>query len=415
MTATASIAADPLDGDALFADVCRYESFGSHRFGSAGAEQTFDWLGAQLHRAGLAVSSQPFTMPRQYDLEHASLSMDGQSVCVMPQYWLAPQHEKCSMHAPIVTTGDVRGAFVHLSMPYEGTSYLTDTHRMTLQAAFARRPAAVLLMIDHPSDEIFVHNVDQHQAPWPVPVVLVAAKHRAVLERALATGAPATLTIVGTHRQQAVGRNIIGHLDRGTGPAVVVSTPVTSWFTSTCERGPGIAAFLALARIARERLAGVDLTFVGTAGHEIGHGGMQNFISGNAPPAGQVGAWLHLGSSLACHAWSRNAAGDLAKDGRRETAQLLINRSHSLDAPVRRHLGRLGGVDLLGKDAAVGELREVFAAGYPNFFGVAGEHAFFHTPADTSAGTGPELLEPVVAAIAAALMEICAAGSTGQR
>ena len=33
-----AIAADPLSGAALYADVQRYESFGAHRYGSPGAE-----------------------------------------------------------------------------------------------------------------------------------------------------------------------------------------------------------------------------------------------------------------------------------------------------------------------------------------------------------------------------------------
>ena len=54
----------------------------------------------------------------------------------------------------------------------------------------------------------------------------------------------------------------------------------------------------------------------------------------------------------------------------------------------------------------LGELRDVHAAGYPNFFGMAGLHGLFHTPADSAAGTGPEILEPVVGAFAATLTEV---------
>lgn len=398
----------PLSGESLYADVQRYESFGTHRFGSEGAHRTFDWLAVELSRAGLTVSSQQFSVGRQYDLQDACLLVGDQRIAVTPQFWPAAAHAAFRLRAPIVATGDARGAFVRASIPYRQTSYLTDTHRVALQAAFARHPAAVLLTIEHPSDEIFVHNVDQHQDAWPVPVLLVAGKDRAVLDRAVVAGTLLDLTLEGRYRNDMAGSNVIGRLNRASGLSVVVSTPVTSWFTSTCERGPGIAAFLALARIARERLGGVDLSFVGTAGHEIGHAGMQHFIAAQAPPPDRVVAWLHLGSSLACGAWRRDAAGLFVATGRLETEGLLVNRSRSLDTPVRRHLGRLGATDRLGKDAAVGELGDVFAAAYPNFFGVAGEHAFFHTPADTSAGTAPELLEPVVRAIAAALADIVA-------
>ena len=58
---------------------------------------------------------------------------------------------------------------------------------------------------------------------------------------------------------------------------------------------------------------------------------------------------------------------------------------------------------LAGASAGIGELRDVLAAGYPRFFGMAGSHTFFHTPADSAATTGPEILEPVIRAFAKTL------------
>ena len=58
---------------------------------------------------------------------------------------------------------------------------------------------------------------------------------------------------------------------------------------------------------------------------------------------------------------------------------------------------------LAGARAGIGELRDVLAAGYPRFFGMAGSHTFFHTPADSAVTTGPEILEPVVRAFAETL------------
>ena len=87
-SATPAAATDPLGGKALYDDVQRYDSFGPHRYGSAGAAQAFDWIADELTRAGLTVSSQSFTMDRQYDLEAGSLSVDGQTIAVMPHWWI---------------------------------------------------------------------------------------------------------------------------------------------------------------------------------------------------------------------------------------------------------------------------------------------------------------------------------------
>ena len=64
----------------------------------------------------------------------------------------------------------------------------------------------------------------------------------------------------------------------------------------------------------------------------------------------------------------------------------------------------------MAEKQAVGELRDVHAAGYPNFFGMAGLHRFFHTPADDLRTTSPEILEPVARAFAAAVRQAAERG-----
>ena len=56
--------------------------------------------------------------------------------------------------------------------------------------------------------------------------------------------------------------------------------------------------------------------------------------------------------------------------------------------------------------APPGELREVWAAKYPNFIGIAAGHRFFHNPADQVAATGPEILQPVARGFANAIATI---------
>ncbi|MGH8186815.1 MAG: hypothetical protein ACREUC_09650, partial [Steroidobacteraceae bacterium] len=63
----------------------------------------------------------------------------------------------------------------------------------------------------------------------------------------------------------------------------------------------------------------------------------------------------------------------------------------------------------IDKQAPPGELRDVHAAGYERFLGMAGSHRFFHSPSDTPKTTGREALEPVAVAFAKAL-ELVASG-----
>ena len=376
-----------LDGARLFADVLRYESFGHHRFGSPGAAAAFDWIESELGRAGLAVSAQRFTMPRQYDFRSGTLAAGNARLDVVPHWWSPEDKASFALTAPIGP-----GGFARIDLPFDRGAYLSDSHRAGLAGVLAQRPAAVLLCLQHPSGEIFSYNVDQTGPPWPVPVILVAPKDRPALDAAQQAGTPVSVAIDGTHRRDVEGRNVVARLDRGKGKWLIVSTPVTSWFTSTCERAPGIAGFLAMARMA-ETFANVDLLFVATAGHEIGHGGMQHFIRELAPPPAATVAWAHFGASLAC----------------REIALRLVNSSEESASLVDRHFASLGGTRLTGPQAGIGELREILAAGYPRFFSMTGNHRYFHTPADTSALTSPELLAPAIRPFASALAEIDAA------
>ena len=394
----------PLSGAALYADVQRYDSFGPHRYGSPGAERALTWIAEELERAGLKVSSQRFSLARQYDFDAATLRVDSETRPVMPQWWIPEQQATFALTAPIAASdsGPAVGSFVRLALPFDRGAYLTPQHVATLETAFARRPAAVLLTIDHPSGEIFTYNVDQKTQPWPVPVILVAPKDRSLLDAAQQSGQPVAVSVRGTWRRDVPGRNVVARLDRGKGRWLAISTPVTSWFTSSCERGPGIAGFLAMARLAATRWPDADLVFVATSGHEVGHGGMEHFLHDGAPKPDATLAWAHFGASLACFGWRREG-GRWITDRQVDTRQRLVLSSQTMAALVARRFQDVVATPLVGPGAGIGELRDVLAAGYPRFFGMAGSHTFFHTAADTAATTGPEILEPVVRAFAATL------------
>lgn len=373
--------ADPLDTGRMMADITRYEAFGLHRYGLSSTDATLDWIAAELALAGLTTTQQQFRMDRQYVLETGSLRIGDRTIDVVPHWWPPEEPARFELTAEIGP-----GGFAHVSLPYDRGAYLNDAHRARLEEAFATKPKAVLLDIAHPSGEIFTYNVDQASKPWPVPVLLVAPKDAALLQ----ARASATATVHGTYRRDAEGRNIIGRLDRGHARWLVISTPVTGWFTSTGERGPGIAGLLALARLAERTLTAHNLVFVATSGHEIGHGGMERFMHDGAPRPADTAAWAHFGSSLAC----------------RDPVVTAINSSAALAALVDKHFAAIRGVRLTAEKAAIGELRDVHAAGYADFFGMAGSHKLFHTQADNAAAVDPTLLVPMAKAFANALAAV---------
>ena len=186
-------AEDYLTGEKLYADVARFASFGSHRFGSPGDRATTDWIAGQLQAAGFRVEFQPVVLGRQYVVDHASAEVDGTKVEATPFWW--PPEDKASFHlaAPLAREGDIAGKIVWIELPYDRGAYLGPTHREAIAQAAARGPAAILLVIGNPGDDRFAYNVTQEDKPWPVPVMVVAGKDRAVFEHAISTGAPVTL------------------------------------------------------------------------------------------------------------------------------------------------------------------------------------------------------------------------------
>jgi hypothetical protein len=117
---------------------------------------------------------------------------------------------------------------------------------------------------------------------------------------------------------------------------------------------------------------------------------MEHFMRDGAPAPAATAAWAHFGSSLAC----------------RNPVVRAINSSAALAPLVDRHFAGLEGQRLIGEKAAIGELREVHAAGYASFFGMAGSHKFFHTPADSAAAVNPDLLLPMARAFADTLAAV---------
>jgi hypothetical protein len=393
-----------VSGKRLYADVERYASFGLHRFGSEADRRTTEWIAQELTSAGLETRVQSFSVGKQYFLSSASMRVGAATVPVLPLWWPSETKPAVKLKAAIAadTASNAAGKIVWIRMQFDSGAYLSDAQRNAIRAAASRSPIAIVAVIDAPSEEEYAYNVAQSDVPWPVPVVVMGSQHSAKLRAAQQSGQPVEIDIDGRYESNVTGRNVVGRLNRGASGTVVISTPTTGWFTCACERGPGIAVFLALARAAAASDAKVNYVFVATAGHEIGHGGMEAFMRGDRPKPSQTRAWIHLGSSLACYEW-HNGGSHWSTTKALDSRRFLI---YSAPAAVAASTA-FAGIDAkrlqVEQQAPPGELRDVHAAGYPTYLGMAGAHRFFHSPGDTPRTTGGEALEPIAAAFARAL------------
>ena len=104
------------------------------------------------------------------------------------------------------------------------------------------------------------------------------------------------MSVRGRDDAEAKSSNVVAKLVRGD-KWIVVTTPLSGWFTCAGERGPGVALFLGLARWAAERSGDHSLMFLGNTGHELDQVGAHHTLESNAPSTGDVSMWIHLGAS----------------------------------------------------------------------------------------------------------------------
>ena len=398
---------DPFDGKWLYADVEHYASLGNHQFGTLGDVATTSWLAGDLQAAGLTTSFQSFELAKQYALIDAGAEVMGQRMSVLPFWWPPEQAATFELNARIAADGtaNATGMIVWMRMPFDGGAYISERQRTIVATAAKRSPSAIILSIDSPSGDEYAYNVAQQDNAWPVPVFIVGAKYAERLEKARSTGARIELRTKGRYFHDVTGHNVVARLNRGASKTVVISTPTTGWFTCACERGPGIAIFLALARAAAQSKHKVNYVFVATTGHEIGHGGMERFMHDGAPKPADTLAWIHLGSSLACYEWQL--------EGERWTTNHSVDPRRTLfftsmlEQSVSKAFRDVPVIMTPTADRSpAGELRDVHAAGYRQYVGMAAGHRFFHTPNDDVSRTGPEALEPIARAFEKMMDEI---------
>ena len=269
----------------------------------------------------------------------------------------------------------------------------TDTR---IKAVIAGGAKAVVVIYANASGEIAAINTLPNTS-WSVPVVQIAPKDAASLENA----STATLTITGTIKD-VQARNVIGVI--GDGPkSVIVSTPISGWFTCGGERGPGIAIFNALAAwVGSQKKLPYKFIFIANSGHELAdHQGAHLFLEKKAPKPADVRLWVHLGASIATYAYMKNDVG-VTKLPVVDSSR-IVYYSDSVEDAINAAFQNVPIRKLKGK--ALGELAVAAKAGYAPYFGFVGTDSFtlFHTPVDDASTTSPALLEEVAKAIRKAI------------
>lgn len=372
--------------DRIEADLSRYAGFGIKRAGGPGDTACGEWLAHELGEAGYKVERQNFAVPF-FETARAELVGGSATATVYPQPIVIPTASE-GLSGPLVRVdpagrfiGALRGAVALVDLPStRWSSMMAKAARRPVDAAFAAGAIAAVVITNGPTGKLIALNADGRRSMFPGPVALIAPDDADAFLAAAMRRDPAALTVTGTggHRPAF---NFVGRIDRGKGRWLVVSTPRSGWFTCAAERGPGVAAWLDLARWAPGALPDHDLAFICNTGHEYEYLGAAEAMKRIAPPAGQTRFWLHLGANVAARAW--HAIPNPNPLPSMDTERYLSVSPSLLPLARAVFAGQPGYEAPVSSDIlSAGELDEVIKAGYAPAAGVFGIHLYHHIAED---------------------------------
>ncbi len=381
-------AGDPIfNGNKLFADVKQYVDFGIHRTATDGDNQTSAWLKNKLDKLGYKTEYLYFPV-KQYFLESASLQVKNKVLNVFPLWPVAQAN--VSLNAVLVDADknkqSVSGKIAIIRLKKEDRQYIDRLEKLDrFNDLIARHASAIILIVDNEAGQIAALNT-QPNASWKIPVVQIAPKDTAQL----ISGATASLQIKGSLKD-VQARNVIAKIGSGK-KEVIVSTPISGWFTCGGERGPGIAIFNAIAEWVSVTKPPYTFVFIANSSHELeDHRGTHVFIDKRAPKPENVRLWVHFGASFAINAYQKTTDGIQKLDA--VDPKRRVYYSSNMENTIHKAFDNKSITQL--KDVALGELSVAKKYGYASYFGFVGAdfNPYFHTPVDDETATSPKILE----------------------
>jgi hypothetical protein len=342
---------------ALYDMVCAYAELGVHRTGTDNDRATTTWFVDHVARAGAVVDIHSFSFSR-YDADW-SVEVGGETIRGLPLFY------------------GPAGDFELTDLPFGQLDLCTfdevaARRHLDQQITDAKADGAKGLLVETRSSCGDVYAMNTHPDwTYNLPVMFVAEetagpRNRIQLSARLVPGEADIVTAR------------FGHSDKV--PPLIITTPLSGWFTCAGERGTGIALSIMLARQLAEH---IPVVLIGTSGHEFQYLGCHEHLkTASIDPASMV---LHMGSSLATLPSGReglNAIAHVTGDQFPVMAASLSSMGVDLNRPN----------DPLSPACWQGE-SECWAGYGCQMLSLAGVSPTFHTPGDTAAAsTTPALL-----------------------
>jgi hypothetical protein len=366
-------------GASLYSIVDGYSRWPIHRTGTGGESAALRWLQGELRDLGAVTSQWGYDYPH-YQWE-AEVRVGKVRVPAIPLYYEGVGRVKgrADFVRPVTTQAGVLAAVAEAAQA---------------GAALALLPTTNTTSGYPPYNGLVAYNSDPDVEKTGVPTLLVPGR---VADQIQQYGADVDFKAQTLPARSYCLTGWLGTRKPVSDP-IVVTTPLSGWFTCAAERGTGIALALTLAsELSREH----PVFFLGNTGHELNNYGVRAYLADEFDL--EPRAVFHLGASL--------AAGGVGPDGR----FALVPRAAASNPPF-------DAVPGLAADLASARFSQTATfpgegAEWNTFLGpsvpllsLAGQFREFHTPDDLPRKTtSPEVLEQAYNAVRAAAHDLISA------
>ena len=270
-----------------------YDSQGDHRTGTPVDAESGRWLAEQIDDIGLAPELEWLGFSK-IDVHAAYVEVDGHWAEGVPLFDGGFTDAEGISGRLGDLDGDAEIGLAHVG-PRPGQEFSRYRQSTSQRAAVTVTggpengvPAGIAVM-----------NAPSYTEPFGPAVLQVGSEHRSWLQEAASAGARARVVAHVTRRPEEV-INVVATV-RGTRSSLqplIVMTPRSGWWTCASERGGGIAVWLEMMRGLQEAEPARSTVFVASTGHELGHYGLNHFISTRSSLVTTAVAWIHLGANF---------------------------------------------------------------------------------------------------------------------
>ena len=345
----------------LVEDIRSWDVEPEHRTGTDGDLRTSEMLVSRLAAAGVSAHIVEFPFRRRVPVD-CYVEVDDVRIEGIPLF--DGGETDGVLEATLASVGQDGGIGVSQAVASGGPHNLRllthrnrDTHRALIGIARSATRGVAML------------NADAFTEPFGVPVLIVDSEREQALLASAEDSATANLNI-SFEIEDTTATNVEIRLSgqRSELDPLVVMTPKSSWWTSTAERCGGIAAWLASVRELAKNQPERDVIFTANTGHELGHVGLEHFLSQNSELASDAYAWVHLGANFASKGCQIRM--QYSNDHLREK---FVKHLAENDVAIASEVG--------GDSRPGGEARNIYDAG-GNYVSLLGSNSLFHHPDD---------------------------------